>query len=285
MAKLLLVVNSEFGGVKALLDAARIGNKGRIEKLLNKGVNIDYQSNGVSALSLAAVEQNTEIIQLLIGAGATIDLPDSKGYTPLLAAAYYDSRKSVKMLLDAGADPDWIISSGQLALTFCVYRNLTETAEIFLKKGANVNVRTKLNGLKNITPLYVAARTGKMDFVELYLSYKASVNMKVTQRKFAALRGASLSNSGEIIQLLIDTGADIDHQDIYGWTALYSAAYYGGGAAIRALVKNGANTTLATAGGSTPFDGLCDCTKSSTVADFCRAKACKKTEKLKKLLM
>merc|ERR1712038_1651420 len=55
---------------------------------------------------------------------------------------------------------------------------------------------------------------------------------------------AARNGHKDIVQILLDNGAKIDHQSNYGDTALYWAAHYGGKDVVQLLLDRGANTKL-----------------------------------------
>jgi len=55
----------------------------------------------------------------------------------------------------------------------------------------------------------------------------------------------------DIVQILLENGANIDHQDNYGQTALMYAANFGLKDVVQLLLDRGANRTLKTNGGNT----------------------------------
>jgi len=62
--------------------------------------------NRRSALHFSAAVGSVDCTNLLIQAGAEVDIPDLEGYTPLHMAAGYMHVGTVKTLLEAGADPE-----------------------------------------------------------------------------------------------------------------------------------------------------------------------------------
>lgn len=87
------------GGPKPSLARAR-------ELLAEGAVNVDSQdSDGWTALHHATGQPSTTFIEFLIDeAGATVDIPDCTGCTPLWVACFNNQRDIVKVLLRAGAD-------------------------------------------------------------------------------------------------------------------------------------------------------------------------------------
>jgi cytohesin len=77
------------------------------ESLLSAGADPDcrFSDNGFTLLSYTAVEDMSEMTELLLEAGANPDLVDNDGYTALAYAALSGATDVARKLLDAGADP------------------------------------------------------------------------------------------------------------------------------------------------------------------------------------
>ncbi|HET9679853.1 MAG TPA: ankyrin repeat domain-containing protein [Gammaproteobacteria bacterium] len=68
-------------GVNALLAAIRQGEIDRVERFVNSGVNVNGEVDGVTPLTIAAVNGHLDIARLLLAAGATPDLANGHGDT------------------------------------------------------------------------------------------------------------------------------------------------------------------------------------------------------------
>jgi ankyrin repeat protein len=97
--------------------AVQSGDAAKVRDLLALGVDPNVaEPSGGSLLSYAAHWGRTEIIGLLLGAGARLDAADRRGWTPLMAAAARapseqppppdDNAAAVRRLVARGADLD-----------------------------------------------------------------------------------------------------------------------------------------------------------------------------------
>ena len=93
----------------------------------NEDINKQDEESGFSALHYCAQFGLKDIIQLLISNNAKIDIKDYYGNTPLFKAVFFFFfyTEIIKMLLSAGADPDLKNNAGvsprQLAKTIASF--------------------------------------------------------------------------------------------------------------------------------------------------------------------
>jgi ankyrin repeat protein len=85
-----------------LIQAASAGNLDRVQSILATQVNLDLDRG--AAIGKAAAAGYTQIVKLLIQAGANVNLSDQAGFTPIASAAYSGHGEIVNLLIDAGAD-------------------------------------------------------------------------------------------------------------------------------------------------------------------------------------
>ena len=90
-----------------LLQCVREGDKAQIEKLVLNGVpnliNVNEPTDGETALTIAAVANNEDMIQFLLDLGADPDVPDFKLRTPVMRAAEYGNVQCLQKLAEAKA--------------------------------------------------------------------------------------------------------------------------------------------------------------------------------------
>ncbi len=103
-----------------------------------------------------------------------------------------------------------------------------------LKEGLDVNYRR--NG---DTALGVAIVNGHVKIAQLLVAAKADVNFVTESTRVSLLQRAVIHERQEIVQILLDAGADLAHKDGAGTTALQNAA--GQPAMLELLNGKGAN--------------------------------------------
>ena len=95
-------------------DAAMRGDVDAVRQLLREGADVNAaQGDGMSALHWAAEHGDPELTEMLLYAGATIDVVTRIGeYTPLHIASRNGVSEVVSVLLAAGADANRLRSAG-----------------------------------------------------------------------------------------------------------------------------------------------------------------------------
>ncbi|KAF8386057.1 hypothetical protein PRIPAC_75199, partial [Pristionchus pacificus] len=94
--------------VQEVLKAITLSNNGRLCQLISSGIPVDAVDSPASRntlLNWAADFSTVEIVRTLCDSGASVNLPNAKGETPLLTAVKRGEEGIVRQLLAAGADP------------------------------------------------------------------------------------------------------------------------------------------------------------------------------------
>jgi ankyrin repeat protein len=142
-----------------------------------------------------------------------------------------------RLLLAAGADTEYRDHNSDRAMIWAAHRGHAATVELLLEAGSPPDADLDPNGA---TPLMGAARYTHGDVVRLLLDSGADV-MRRDQSQETALHRAALTDDVEIIRLLLDAGADPNaREEIFDETPLHVAALWSEPASIAALAAAGA---------------------------------------------
>lgn len=95
---------------------------------------------GSRALHIAALNGRTEILEMLLCAGAEIDAADELGWTPLLESVKHDPRM-LRLLVDQGANINLATKRGYTPLMRAAGTGREAAAELLLAFGANPALR------------------------------------------------------------------------------------------------------------------------------------------------
>lgn len=197
-----------------------------ITMLIRQGAEINASDMlGQSLLMYACMYRNKDIVRLLIDCGADVNQRDITGATPLIKTIMIQSIKDlgderkldtevdiIKYLLDAGADIHARDNYGGNAVLHACSVNKGKILKCLLEKGADPNSRlkpVKINNYHDYTALMTACTAGYKEIVEILINAGADVNV-IDSIDNTALWIAALNKRPDIVQLLISAGAQGD---------------------------------------------------------------------------
>ena len=179
---------------------------------------------------MACVNGNTELVELLLGAGADPNTTLRGGETVLMTAARTGRVGPVKALLARKADVNANEKDQQTALMWAAAEGHTEVVELLLKAGADFRTALPDSGF---TPFFFAAREGRTSVVKALLKAGVDVNDTMQPRKpsgksprkgTSALILAVENGHFELAVALLEAGADPNDQRS-GFTALHAMSW------------------------------------------------------------
>ena len=189
----------------------------------------------------ASGEGTVSKVRELIKAGVDVNGLNKQKHSPLMAAAECARKSVIQLLLKNGADPNLKGKNRETALGFAVFRGDPTCVEVLLKAGADPDVRKKVLGVP-FTLLNLAVAPGWVEIVQLLLKAGARVNEEYWGS--VPITTAASNEKMKCMEVLMDAGANLDHQNNQGWTALMEAARHGKPEVAKFLLTNGASTNL-----------------------------------------
>jgi ankyrin repeat protein len=161
-----LQLRGEGHEMTALMDAVRANDAAAVKKLITQGVDVsELDANRDAPLVMAAYLGHTEIVRLLLEAGADVTAVDpSMQATALHAAAYAGRTAAAQLLIQHGIDVDKQgPKNGYTALHDAIWGNHVDTAKVIIDAGANLGLASH----SGETPLQFARSQGRRDIAEL----------------------------------------------------------------------------------------------------------------------
>ena len=116
-----LINKSNENGYSPLILASYRANIPVVKFLIEKGADINQNSDMGTALMAAAVKKNTEIAQLLLEKKADPNLSDPNGTTALIYAVQFNAPDLIKLLLKYNASKNGKDKSGKTAFEYAVF--------------------------------------------------------------------------------------------------------------------------------------------------------------------
>lgn len=136
--------NKNLTGLTALMLAAGNDDSRIVQRLLDQGAEINAQDKkGQTALILASLNDYLDTVKILLAGGADINLQNNHGATALILAAMKGHSSVVKYLLDKNPDLTLKTDGGLTALDAAELNEHKEVVEILKQYGAARNVMPK----------------------------------------------------------------------------------------------------------------------------------------------
>ncbi len=177
-------------------------------KLLIQASDVNLTApDGTPPISYAAFNGKYEIVQLLIAAGADVNLANDRTMTPLMFASIRkDNTAVIKQLLAAKVDVNARSQNGNNALMTAAINGATDAVGLLIESKADVNAKDN----EGHTALMSAARSD-LQMVNLLLAAGADVNVVSSPPgEVSALSMAVLANKPDVVQRLIEAGANVN---------------------------------------------------------------------------
>ncbi|XP_060574718.1 uncharacterized protein LOC132732332 [Ruditapes philippinarum] len=212
--------------------ASHLGCTNIVETLVRSGADINAQSEKKeTALHFASRNGHEKIVEILIKRGVELNIQDEEGYSAIILAAELYTNGCLNALIRAGADLNLQNSYGLTALHIaCSYKD-EEKVKILIEAGANVNIASRSGS----NPLHTLLQ--RFDNFFLIIRDESDI---YTGMKYDSIKYHQLIN--KIAALLIDANIDIKLKDMDGNTALHHAAMIPGNVQlIEKLIEVGAD--------------------------------------------
>jgi uncharacterized protein len=165
-----------------------------------------------------------------LAAGANVNAVNAHSVTPLLEAAGGEHVEMTRYLIGQGAEIDYTGMREGSPLMLAAYMGQLEFLRLFLEAGANANLAMPDGGE---TALHMAAATGRTPAARLLLAAGADPNLH--------------ARSG------VGTDMFEGNVKLWGETPLHYAAAYGDEEMIQTMLSAGADKAAANAHGETPL--------------------------------
>jgi len=207
-------------------------------------VNGPSKSSAATARDLALIgaagRGDLGVVEALIREGASVKERDERGRTALLAATQADQISVARMLIAAGADVNAKDNNEDSAYLYAGAEGRNEILKMTLAGGADLKSVNRYGG----TALIPAAHHGHVETVRILLDTAIDKN-HVNKLGWTALLEAIILGDGkgvhtQIVQLLVQAGANVNLADRDGVTPLQHAQQRGFRGMVRALKERGA---------------------------------------------
>ncbi|GFT78825.1 uncharacterized protein NPIL_531972 [Nephila pilipes] len=239
-------INYRSDNISLLDRAIIIGHINIVKYLLEKGIEINSEVNGITALHVASGCDNCEAAKLLLSKGANPNLK-SIDFSPLHIASTLGHTQLVGILLKGGADVLIRDRNKKLAIEEAVKYNNLRVTELLLKvKEVDINFRTE----DDYTLLHIAVKTGSLKMVKCLIRNGAQITYAFGLKPVHA---AVVANHKDIVEYFLDHTFCINEPGKDGASLLHLAISFNRPAIFELLIKRGANVNVFDVNGSSPI--------------------------------
>ncbi len=217
-----------------------------VEVLLGAGANVNVRNElGQSPLMIGmSKDVSVEVVDRLLDSGGQVNARDAEGRDVLMYGLMHGADiEIIEYLIEVGSGVDSRDASGVTPLMYAArYSQSTEVVELLLGLGANIQDRVPVEYLpyrkRNVSygdtvPSFAVVYNTNVDVVRLILERWGDVNEVVfiraanektnrplTMAVSLLALAARLNPSPEILELLLNAGADAKFRNAYGSIAL-----------------------------------------------------------------
>jgi len=231
-------------GYNALTIASAHGHADAIEYLIEAGADVSaVDENGVTSLMYAAASDHVEAMKVLIEKGkADVDFRHSHGGTALLEASTGGASNAVKLLLDKGASYDFTDNDGVTPLMAVASQGSLEGQTAILdalkkdpKKTKKLKEHINMFSFSGGSSVMFAAAGGHYNCSKQLIDLGADVNSIARSTPEYLEKLKTMYELGQVTE---------DEQNVDGVTAIHVAAQGGHLEVVELLIEAGADVTI-----------------------------------------
>jgi ankyrin repeat protein len=213
-----------------------------VTRLVSAGATVDkVDAQGQTPLMWAAAKGRIGNMRVLLANGAQVNRQTPSGFTPLFFALKSGEPRAPVALVEAGADVDHVAADGTSAVQLAMYQKDFEFAARMIRRGVDVHAFDR-NGH---TLLHAAVLANQPSLVSLLLAKgsnpKRLTGLSRVERRYEVnyrsdpyeevpkppLLLAAEGGFAEVMQLLVDAGADVGYRSQDGTNIVHAAARSG----------------------------------------------------------
>jgi len=243
-----------------LVESSKADAKEMIIFLLNKGADINSTNDaGDTPLNVAYDNDKKELFTLLIEKGADLNKKDKWGNTishKLVESTDKDALEMMELVLGKGANANVTNEMGHSPSSIAYDNANMPMLTLLIQRGVGVKDKDKYSEETLLHKIAKKPRKDALEIIELLLQAGADINSK-THIGETPLMVAFTESNREIFDFLLEKGADANMQDSFGETLLHRLAEGSRNDAlemIELLLAKGADANIKNRIGDNPYN-------------------------------
>ncbi|XP_075040646.1 ankycorbin isoform X2 [Mixophyes fleayi] len=203
-----------------LLQAVDHGDTDKVSALLGKKgvVATKLDSEGKTALHLAALKGNADCLRVMLTHGVDVLAQDLSGHSVLHLAVKYNHTDCVKRLLQSKCPTECTDFAGKTCVHYAAANNYLPVLQLLCENKCLLNVKDSDGN----TPLLISIQYGHLEACKCLLDHQADINITDKNGK-TPLMVACEAGHFNMVDVLVHRGAGLTVTDALGRDALHYA--------------------------------------------------------------
>ncbi|GAB1866370.1 Transient receptor potential channel pyrexia [Camponotus japonicus] len=224
--------------------SGRIGQNVPVKYLTKSRANVDARR---SPLYYAVLNNTVDCVEALLQAGACPNNPQAYTKAPLHLAATLGNVHCIKLLLEYNADVTIQTANTKLTpLHLTAEKGNAECTRLLLNAGAKTETRNS----SDQTAMHLATLAQSVETIDILIEAGAEVNAADNKGRIPLHNAVAKTLRGsEMVKTLIQAGASVNKADKCGYTPLHIAALNENSHSVVMLLSEGGDMTARTKGG------------------------------------
>ncbi len=200
-----------------LITAIENSDQKLLLKYIDKGIDLNNNSEGEFPLFFALKRSSYDIIKILVDNGADVNIKNEKGQTPIYRCYLFERDRLTKLFAENGGDVNFQVEvdgKTKPAIIDLIEKGNEELAKTFLLANQDLTI----TGIKNRSIMHMIAFYSSLDFMKLAIEVGVPMNY-INDRGFSPLVQALRGNHFDKARILIDSGAIINNE-LTPWSSL-----------------------------------------------------------------